>query len=384
MAVARHLPALATAALLLSAVSTLRAGAPPVDVAAIVGSWRLEDAAPDPDLFRQVPGPYAAVDTANDRPLAMYLAVETDEAQEKQTYLNEVAPHLFSRNNYLAIAMTPRAVTVSGSLETAEFPTNRQSLKTQIAGVSVKVSTERRSSSLVQEITGDHSLKIERTLQPSDDGSELRISLSVLSPNVKPALVVTRVYRRLAPAPFAGRLPILLNGSLRATELPAGGTLVTEEASLTLRPDGKRTDLLLVGRPTSPVNVVFESLDMGAGESVDLTLPGPVVDEILPGGARRTVGTQIDVGVSVSPAPAGQVLHGPGQSLAVTWSAADGRHSCLLPVAFEAVTVDEAGAVVFNAVRAALPDGSKNCTSVEHGFKARVTYTIAPEGPGRY
>jgi hypothetical protein len=50
----RGLPALATAALLLSAVSTPRAGAPPVDVAAIVGSWRLEDAAPDPGQFRQI------------------------------------------------------------------------------------------------------------------------------------------------------------------------------------------------------------------------------------------------------------------------------------------------------------------------------------------
>jgi hypothetical protein len=373
--------ALATAALL---AWTPQARAARADVAAVVGSWRLEDSTPDPELFRDVPGPYDAVDTSNDRPLAMYLAVEQNEAQAEQTYLNEVAPHLFSRDNYLAIGLIPLDVTVTGSLEAVDYPANRQPFKAVIAGVSVKVSTERRPTSLVQEITGDHSLKIERTLQPSDDGSELRISLSVLSPKVTPPLVVTRVYRRLAATPFAGRIPVLPNGPIRATASPAGGTVITEEASLTLRADGRRTEVLLVGRPTSPVNVAFESLDTGAGAPVDLTQPGPLVEEIVPGGAREPVGSTIAVAPPVAPAPASQTLHGPGRSLVVTWSAPDGRHSCLLPVAFQAATVDEAGAVVFNGVRAALADGSQDCTSVEHGFKARMTYTIAPGASGRH
>ena len=328
----RNVSVLAVAAWLLSTPMPARVAPAPVGVTAIAGSWRLEQAAPDPDLFRAIPGPRTDVDASNDSPLRMYLAVETDEAQQKEAYLNAVAPHLLSRDNFLAVGMTPRTLTVSGSLEAVVFQTDRQPLKTEIAGVPVKVTTERRETEIIQEITGDHSLKIERTWRPSGDGSELQIALTVLSPKVTPPLTATRAYRRLAAEPFAGRIPTLPDGSLRATQQADGSTLVSEDANLTLRAGGPRSEVLLVGRPIAPVNLAFQSFATSTADPVDFTMPGPIVDELGPNGARQTVGTKMDVYLPASLPPTGQVLRGPARTLVVTWasgpSAAAAARAC--------------------------------------------------------
>ena len=119
-----------------------------------------------------------------------------------EKYFNAHSKDFLAPIRLLNIAVASRTVTMVRDAQSSTFDVTGQREKQSWVSMPVTVKSTWTAAALVQDIQGDHDLRLSQVFQPSPDGQTLTVTLSVHSPLFSPPnKPLTRTYVREPAAP---------------------------------------------------------------------------------------------------------------------------------------------------------------------------------------
>jgi hypothetical protein len=107
-------------------------------------------------------------------------------AEDATAYFNSVGRALLAPADRVDLACAGSVATVALDGASLSYTVSGQAQAERVDGAVVHVTSHWRNGGLVQELQADHDLKIERTFEPSADGQRLTVTVTLVSPKVKP------------------------------------------------------------------------------------------------------------------------------------------------------------------------------------------------------
>jgi hypothetical protein len=119
-----------------------------------------------------------------------------------EKYFNAHSKDFLAPIRLLNIAVASRTVTMVRDAQSSTFDVTGQREKQSWVSMPVTVKSTWTAAALVQDIQGDHDLRLSQVFQPSPDGQTLTVTLSVHSPRFSPPnKPLSRTYVRESAAP---------------------------------------------------------------------------------------------------------------------------------------------------------------------------------------